>query len=864
MNTLVSIIENLNKVTKHTSCRYDMETNNMDFYITETFLNTPSYITTFLENLTFLTDITPHKEKTLTRYTATGPHKITFVTSAKTSYQKNRDYKPTDTAYFCPINLNLINKFINNTDPNDLYDDFYLSLMFNNDMTEKTHYKDLYYEDELIIIFPLITMTYINKEFLQKITTKQTYLSEEQEALLSNITFQTIIKPNNYTILQNEHLEYLKTKSIKQRKQLCLNLLQQPYVSVFHMLSNNVPYTLLFQIQTKIHKFYEMKFNVTNTASIKLNITTFHPHNIWFQINTTYKPVYKIAGSYVRLTSYHGMIPYDVLLTTFKNHGTLDNQYTSSFKKSLIQNYNLTIGNTNNINTADCNESSFQYHPIPQTKSQINRWLSQRQTITPINNKYINKNKFQQLQVIKIYSAKLSTYNKLCPITLLAIINNEYCVINIIQDTSSYIEKAFNKNPHHAKEYLQDSLVLLETLISPNPNETSFYHCHKDSLKYVIEIIPVPCASSNFIDCQLNSFEAHNAPYLKNIYSLDIIENQTLAFEHLTFLQNNFTIQLPIAIYNIILVSAQSGILSYAIPKLIEFNNKLTTDNYLNNLLDPYIRSNYTHNKYIWYNQNLPFIAVASRKYVLEDSPSNFKYLIWYSHYKQQITTEILNEILELLYQHIISSNNTYQTIFEISLSKDAYTKIFNTTLENYLFNAASLFDQKTLEFNEKKKELDIFLKNFKNTLNKPYTYTYFHYYNGQGLTTLHLHIIDRNFSSNYGTEINEIYDQHAIGPLISDAIYNINNNYDWFTTAWIQKHNVRTVIDLDVVTKDLINLSKLNTHNTINDIINIVFKRLSRYGNDYLFKLYELNKKTIKEFLIYVSRSNQQQLFVE
>lgn len=95
------------------------------------------------------------------------------------------------------------------------------------------------------------------------------------------------------------------------------------------------------------------------------------------------------------------------------------------------------------------------------------------------------------------------------------------------------------------------------------------------------------------------------------------------------------------------------------------------------------------------------------------------------------------------------------------------------------------------------------------------------------------------------------------ICPLINDAIYNINNNYDWFTTDWIQKHNVRTVLDLDVITKDLINLFKLNTHITINDIINLVFKRLSRYGNDYLFRLYELNKNTIKEFITYVSNQS-------
>lgn len=855
MNALLSIIKNLNKVTKHTSCRYDMETNSMNFYITETFLNTPNYILTFLKNLTFLTDITPRKETTLKRYTATGPHEITFVTNIKTPYQKNRDYKPNDTAYFCPINLNLINKFINDTDPNDLYDDFYLSIMFDNNMTEKIHYKDLYYEDELVIIFPLVTMTYINKDFLQKLTTKQAQLSEEQESLLSSVIFQTIIKPTNYIALQNKYLEYLKTMSKVQRTHICFNLLQQPYISAFHVLNNNVPYTLLLQVQTKIHKFYETKFNITNTASIKLNIATFHPHNLWMQINANYKSVYKIVGSYVRLTSYHGTIPYDVLLTTIKNHGTLDNQYTSSFKKSLIRNYNLTIGNNTNIN--DCNETSFQYHKTISTPTQVKRWLLQRQKITPINNEYIKKNNFLRLQVLKIYSAKLSTYNKLCPITLLAVINDKYYIINIIQDTLSYIEKIFSINPHGAKEYLQDELVLLETLISPRSNETSFYHCHKNSLKYVIEIIPVPCAISNFTDCKLNSFEAHNAPYLKNIYSLDIIENETLAFEHLAFLQNNFTIQLPIVIYNIIQVSAQSKILPYAIPKLLEFSKKITTDNYLNYLLDPYIKSNYTHNKYIWNNDNLPFIAIASRRYVLDDTPSNFKYLIWYCHYKQQITNEILDMIIELLYQHITSFNNTYQTIFEISLSKDAYTEIFNTTLENYLFNATSLFNQETLKFNEKKKELDTFLKNFKHYINKPYVYTYFHYYNGQGLTTLHLHIIDRNFSSDYESEINEIYDQHAVGPLINDAIYNINNNYDWFTTDWIQKHNVRTVLDLDVITKDLINLFKLNTHITINDIINLVFKRLSRYGNDYLFRLYELNKNTIKEFITYVSNQS-------
>ncbi|ARF11030.1 hypothetical protein Hokovirus_4_4 [Hokovirus HKV1] len=808
----------IKKIIKYTSCKYNYETENLTFYMLEMFIKNRNYLKHFINSLYFL-------KQENDNYICKGSNFITLITYQKNRYlQNNMKQLPNTKSYFCKLNYDIIKRIIDKTLIYDLYDNFYLSLMFDENYYEKKYYNFLYYEDDEIIIFPLLTLFYINKYILKKLinhyNTKNT--NEEILSYVNNITFQVIVKPDNYQELKNLYFA-------NDLETLINKLLNQPYVTIYDKRNYNL-FDKYKNIKKKVINFYKTKFNIDN--NVYMYIQNFYPHNCWIHINCIYKNPH--VKQFIRLTEYHGLVDYKLYLKYLKHKIDFDNIYFSSFKENFIEEYNLTIENinnhVNNDNNFDCYKSSYKTTEETFDYDLTKRWLKKYDTKNNINNAIIKNNKLVNFEIIKIYEYKFSNKNKLCSLSLHIKINNKLYMMNIIPNTGEYLYKKFKSN--EIIDFFQKDLIVKEQLKN-NSSETNFIYCLKHNLKYNIEIIPNPCFItlnndvSSLKSCNYNNFEKIN----KHIFDMPILltlkTNEKLRNIQNQYIENNFIIPLSLILCNIILIYLlhYKNEIETLIIKLNNFIDNLKQktiinhdDNYLNLLLD-------NINEY-FYLLGYPFIGIPS--YERLKNKKNFKFLIYYMHIKN-INTSELNYILESL------SNNLEKTDSSRNLcvSKDIYLNLFKTDLNNYVFNVSKLIINNT--FTNTKYLLDKFINIFKKK-HTQYLYTYFHYPNGLAFETLHIHVLDREFLNNM--EIDYYIKKFNESQLINKDLYFINYNYDWLNTFWIFERHYRFYImkeDIDYIKNNNLDYKEM--------IINILNKKI-KYGDEFINDFYLINEK--------------------
>ncbi|ARF10563.1 hypothetical protein Hokovirus_2_90 [Hokovirus HKV1] len=825
---------NIKNIIKYTSCKYNYETENLTFYFLETFLKNKNYIKNFLNSLTFLNSLKNNK------YICSGTNNITLITYQKSRTDKINIRQESNTkSYFCPLNKQLIKKIIDNTPYNDLYDDFYLSLMFDSNYYEKLYYKFLYYEDDEIIIFPVLTLFFINSYILTQLENHYNNKNNNQNndqvlTYLNNITFQIIIKPDDYANLKimynnNENKEYL----IKE-------LLKQPYVSVY----DERNYMLLEKyenIKQKIINYYKEKFNVLNQDNIKIYIQNFYPHNCWIKINMTYKYNKNINDqNYMRLTEYHGTIPYDVFLLYLKNKINFDNFYYSSFKENFIKNYDLIISKNNN--TFDCFDSTFTIKEEIFDKNLNDKFIKKYETKNLINDKLVKNNKLTNFEIINIYNTPLTNQNKLCSLSLHAIINNGIYVINIIPNTGEYLYKKFKSN--NIINYFNKNMIIKEQLIAAKKtNETNFYYCLKKDLKYTIEIIPTPCFTylNNKLflldNCNYNNFEKNNKHIFNSPVILNLKTNNEIRIIFNNYVKNNFIIPLSLIIFNIILIfhTFHKNHINYMKTQLNNFINIMKNKNIIDKN-DNYFNNCINNDNLYFYIENYPFIAVPS-----SFTSIDFKYIVWYMHIRY-FDYDKLNIILDNLLDCLVNLEKKYKSE-DININKELYQIIFDVNLENYLFNISNLFNNN--EFIDVKYLLDYFLKIFKEKYQNKYLNTYFHYPTRINLETLHIHISDRYYRQN--TELTSFVKRFNEQQFILNDLYFTNFNYVWLSESWLESNNYKILLTMEEI-------KNIQRKETIQDKINEIFKKYNNVGNNYIEKLYQINKNMIDNFLIKLS----------
>lgn len=887
---IINMIGQINKTIKYTSCKLNLINDNDDaIYLLEMFIKNKAYLNNFIRNLTFNYDITPHGETKLRRYICNGRNEVTFIKYIHETTNIQDDlYDPSKKSYFCKMNTDIIDKIISKTDLNNIFDDFYLSMMFDKNYYEKIKYKDIYYESDEIIILPVITLFYVSKNVLNKIVNynKNRYTNDYQD-ILESLVFNVIIKPDNYDELAKIYESYKLTGNNDTKLYLTKQLLLQKNFSIYHIISANnekcdsLIYNKFNNIRDQIHKFYQDTLHLSEDMINNINITfnTFHPHNCWPKINVYYRNLYKGHYKYIRLTQYLGSVPYEIFLKCLENCNDLD-IYMSSFKEPLINYYDLKN---------DCYDSQYTIATADIKKGkkiELKTWLTQREKIyrLPVTSNIKNNKINNSFTINKIYNIPYSKYNKICSLSACISFANDpkNYILNIIPHTNEYIKNLGSYDINELNQYLNSDTFLIETLghnnndtnnnnnnNANNNNDTNnkknssinFYHCRKDNLKYIIEIIQMDCLNCDGkiikSPCITTQFENHNMTTMNNIYALDIRENAMLAFEYQDFIRNNFHIYIHIIIFNIIHNATNLNIISDVAIKLINLKNKLIANNviekdedtYLENLLEPYTIANI--NKYIWINDTTyPFIMVADPLYVKYGTDNTFKMLIWYCHQKI-MTIEKLYMIIDNIYNVMITKK--VKNLSSMILNLDDYCKIFdldkNIALTDYIFNAASLFDKNGTFINNKYK-LDEFIETYRRQQDSYNLFAYFHYHNSSGFETLHIHIVNRNTFS-METPLNRIYEKYNQGPVYNEAMYNINNNYDWLSKLWLKDHVIRIIMDLDD-TKNKI--KKFKIYGDITDTIkfNLIFDYFinKHYDHDFLIKLYHNNFNTIDNFL--------------
>lgn len=833
------------------------------FYIREFFHRDNNFLTGFLKRLRFK-NVINEKDESVT-FTAEGGNDIAYVYA----YDQDMYLKQAENTKFCYITKELVNKMIENTDVEDYYREYWLDLLFNPDNEELQRAKNqgLLVNNNDMIMFPDLNLYYISKKLGDKITNykkKRTQTFEDVESIhdnLKDIIFTVIVKPDNYKDLQDRYSDYLQTEDINILNRVRNELIAQDYKNLVFLTNGNV--SKLKRIQKSIHEFYA-KFDIL-PETVKISVQDTFNKNMWLNIKTQFRDIYKGEYLYYRLTYMHRMEDLDALIRLLEEEVVnLDKRYQRTFQYSIVEKYEFTD------------------EMCPETKQVKERNLKlyyKGRYDTELVNKYPdilgqkgNNFKLKDFKVNRIFYNKISKNSTICSISVcISFTDNpdKFYLVNIIPRTVAFIQNLWNNGRKellkkyisgykHNKDFVENS-------------STKIDYGYKYDLKYWIEIVDLKCFNCEGVGrCDTSS-------YLKEVIDSGIKrqkliilkEDGELAQNFLDSAKKNGRLSFYVIIYNIItsLFHMYNGgedinKLSKIINKLakIEENynisiyrdiietNKLVNypgrkyKDYLNNRSTYFINLLLNHNIYDFFNNKTyikyfggDFIFVPSSAYIphigtkIDIKNEKFKYLMWYVHFTFNMD-QLNNDIIPYLESVAIERINYYKNnlqqfinagmyigVGSIYININNFTKEFYNYDTNikYLYNIFSLFNKETKKLDKKAvNDINNIINSFKENIDNSYIYIFYHYPVTLLFTTLHLHIYSRytkqafqmraifSYGSGYTYETSKYY--------MFDFTKLTNNFYDNhlvpvdLSTKKYNKNNIYTIIKDDLLNFDL------------------------------------------------------------
>ena len=716
-------------------------------YFNEFFRKELKFYEDFFKELTILDEYISNENESenMKTFHASGTNDILIISSKVETESLN----PENTTW-CNLNKSFIDKFIANKET--IFTKTYLELMFDVD-AEMEHFDyneklALRYYDNDFIMRPNIILSFINKEFRNKIINfkenKQNNIIENYNPIYDTV-FQVIIKPDNiYNELQKLWEKYIESNNDEIFQTLNNGLKNQVYVNIFNITNKQVD--KLKRIYKSIIDFFGNKYGVPE-ENILINVATFHQNNLWLDINVEFRDVFKGDYKYIRLTQKHKMIQLKEIIDILEIYGNLDSisdKYQTTMRFSDVDKYNFIIGksyydyndNKKTRNTTECIDTykTPRNNRPPFVRININENLptniemdinkNLENETTPKQITIISKNKIKNIKIMRVLQQKNSKLSSLCSASVCVTIDGHYFVVNIIPRTHGMLNEMMNRNPKKALDYLYNNNWPLDRCRIINREHIEHdildldYYKHYD-LRYAIEIIsinPYDCIGcyipkSNDKNCDQTlkygtRFTQEIALFNRQILLIPINENYTIAKQLESCYKKHFNMKMYLVIYNVIrniIICYRNKKITFETAKefisnIIDiessFNqNKNIDKNYtLWKLLEDYIYETFYNSntkEKIYVDNNSQFICVYAASYSLTKNNPEFKLLIWFT--TPNITTEhdIKNVIENIKNMEGLnaSGNGGFD---EIDINKEQFKQIYNlddNTIEDILTN---------------------------------------------------------------------------------------------------------------------------------------------------------------------------------
>lgn len=741
-------------------------------------------------------------------------------------------------SYFCKASYAFVNDIINNINPDELYDDYFLDILFNPNNIEKNTYSNYCKEYDECIIIPNIEKIAFLSKFNNIITKLKN--TNKINILLSDINFTIIQKPNNYNKLKQEYLNIIDNNYREFKKKLA----NTQYSNIFNYISyvNNLEdneYSYEYNKMNNIKKNFESYINTIfgiNDCHLHITYSTYIK-NFWLIYDGKVQDIYNGEYDTIKIVDYHSNILFDNILYCIKFKDNLDNQYLSSYKEYMLE--YIFKSESLNIKNKYCLNDEYDI-----TGKNKNTLINTKKSYDCITN-----NKFKNFKVLRILPIKLATTGAVCSYTLCGFSNDNYYLVTIYPNTLNQLKILETKKGYNSiNNYIDNINKKAEKLYCYE--DICFYLVENLKLFYKYEIIKLNCFDCEQFKRELSLCSSLEKEY-KGFFDKEVVINVTENNLVLELINNEFRTNFKITYYAL-LINVIYNIYKYSVDYektnilINKFRNVLlgkiqdkTSYNfiYLDNLIpktvdDIYNDINKTNNKdkNIIIHKNYPFICVKSEEYIICNT---YRQIIWYIG----IICDDIDKI-NIFIDKLANIENINEFI-----NKDVYLDILrsldiniNDHINNYLFNVYSMYNSdgsfklysQDVNGTSIKNVLDDFINYIKGDL---YLYISYHYPSNIKYNILHIHIHDRYSKILYPTRLLESSCRRlAIYQGISIKKYFENNNYFNISKYMYFRHNAKLILRNNIqVDFDINQISNFDP----NEIVNI----LNEYFVPFLYK---------------------------
>lgn len=801
--------------------------------IIDFFVNTPIFFQKLLASMKFYYLMYGTEDKYV--FLAEGINDVLLLASKKNKYTSNKHkvIMSYDKTLFCPVNINFINKIIDQTDISMLYSKLFLDILFNEYNIEKVKYFNLVDEYDECIIMPDVVGTNINKKIksiISKFNNKD-YIESNDTAIhyASTIKFNIIVKPDSYEELKQEYRDIRNNSDVIS---LLKKLKSSPYITPCHtvlkaaeLLQNNSVEHKSFcskfeNIYKHIVSFYQKIFGIKDMEDcISVQVSSYYPRNLWLNINVRFRNIYDAEYNYVRIVDNHSSIRYSDFISCMLVGDNLDDKYIITIKKMIIEKYGLKIGPSiyddvdgklvrNNI---DCLSESYKSDIT--SKSKIDRATDKSKYLEWPN---IFRNKqLTNFTVKRVLPYKIATTGAICSYTLCVSCGTDNYLFTIVPNTLNNINSSKEgKKANLTNEFI--SILKDKLLLSNDDNfcneDLCFYFLEDIILKYKVEIIKLNCYDCKIFNqlCERNNFERVNYATFKNDVLLPFIEDNVTAKKARNIVVNNFRTRPGIIVlnilYNIHKFNIRDNIIIGKLRGLYDEYNDLNKKSKLGYYIQSLLYSDMS-STISFYDTNIPFMCVDSEEYLELKGDDNFRRVIWFVGLIAQDVNQL--DLLVDTFISIIKGKETFgiskkDYILLLNALSITETKDVTKYFDNYLANVYDLYEIDG-NFNKKKKELDMFV----NKLSEgKYVYVTYHYHNGNDYNTLHLHLINRDSTGVFSNkELVRLSRRLATKQFTDERSVYETNNYHHLSKFKFFRHTFRA----NMIIK---NLSKISLKN--------------------------------------------------
>lgn len=847
-----SLKDDINKeIVWYTPCNIILHTTNYKITLLDLFVNNVNYFSRFIKNI----NLKKCKEMD-DRFILYGYGYNSCMLLLKKNIQRYLKIQENESSQFCKVNIEFINNIINQiteNEPNTLYDNYFIDLLFNPNNSERVKYNKIVKEYDNCIIYPDISKSVINNKIVNILAKLPNENIKDRLSILSNIYFFVLPKSELHEEYKMEYLNILNIMNKETRKleltKFKIKLSKSYYRTTYHFIeelirvknTDNIKFEEMYnkfkEIKLNINNFYETQFGITNIENTCIISTPyFYPQNFWMYFNVQINNIYEGNYESIRTNDYLGNILYEYIDLCIKYSDDLENKFLITFKESFINKFNLS---------GYCQEFiNDRRMPIESTEINCN-------DIGPIIVKKNDKTyKFDEdFNIIKVLPNKFATTGSNCSYTICGNLNNDYYLISIIPNTMNNLKYNQNKknflnnflnNLNYSKEFFENEEIL-------------FYFLENVMLQYKIEIIKLNCFDCETFkkeQCLFSKFEIKNMNFMSNNIVVPFIENNIIGNQINDYILENFSIHIGIILNNII----------YNIIKILDDNLSIENNSNINNVIGRLnnilfnLKQTVNNHKYYFdtipndcediindmnvnindrkliYIKNYPFLCLSSEEYLLY---SLYRKVIWYIGF---IVNSIDNlekfvkffiDIYKLninRYLIILNKNDIINLLVntEIIPNNQEYNNFMNT----YLLNFLSLYDN-TGSFKNVKVILDEYISIIKNNTNLLVTYNF---RSPLFLSTFHVHISKKNITfadksyifdniRNYSTIS---ANKPVLNQNISSKNYYLINNYNNLSKFMYFRHYIRLDLNSNKIIKYINNYEDMLNGN-LDEIINFI-----------------------------------------